>query len=128
MFFMMPKDMKEKWVAALRSGEYRQAAGALTKDGGYCCLGVLQCAVDGEVEDKNAGLPSEWWCEKSGLRDGNGNEFYGGEYAEDDGVDLQIKSGILSILNDGNEIKGIKPLTFPEIADLIEKEVPVYGD
>lgn len=41
----MNQEIKEKWVAALRSGEYKQAAGALkvnTKEGpAYCCLGVL---------------------------------------------------------------------------------------
>lgn len=50
----MTKELKDAWVAALRSGEYRQARGALTTrifddeadDGaygtyGYCCLGVL---------------------------------------------------------------------------------------
>jgi hypothetical protein len=128
MFFMMPKAMKEKWVAALRSGEYRQATGALTKDGGFCCLGVLQCVVDGEVEHEFADLPSGWWCKKSGLREGDGDEFYVSQYADDDSADLQIESGVLSQLNDGDEAKGIKPLTFSEIADLIEKEVPVYGD
>ena len=44
----MKKDMLDKWMAALRSGKYPQAAEALRKkpsdeypDGGYCCLGVL---------------------------------------------------------------------------------------
>lgn len=31
-------------IAALRSGDYQQARGALCKDGGYCCLGVF-CEV-----------------------------------------------------------------------------------
>ena len=30
----------EKWVAALRSGEYAQAKGALRAYNSYCCLGV----------------------------------------------------------------------------------------
>lgn len=29
-----------KWVAALRSGEYRQTMGGLQRDGRFCCLGV----------------------------------------------------------------------------------------
>ena len=38
----MDKDVKQKWVAALRSGKYRQCQGEL-KDaiGANCCLGVL---------------------------------------------------------------------------------------
>ena len=39
----MKRDIAEKWVAALRSGEYRQGVGLLqapnTKE--FCCLGVL---------------------------------------------------------------------------------------
>lgn len=30
----------KKWVAALRSGEFSQARGALRKDEAFCCLGV----------------------------------------------------------------------------------------
>ena len=43
----MNKHYKEKWLAALRSGKYKQARGVLrgeAVDGsgvGYCCLGVL---------------------------------------------------------------------------------------
>ena len=37
----MKKDIKTKWVKALRSGKYKQAAGKLKDDNGYCCLGVL---------------------------------------------------------------------------------------
>lgn len=46
-------EVKEKWLAALRSGEYRQAKGALRRPGytaegaaseSFCCLGVL-CEV-----------------------------------------------------------------------------------
>lgn len=37
----MRQDIKEQWVAALRSGEFNQARRYLSIDGGYCCLGVL---------------------------------------------------------------------------------------
>lgn len=30
-----------KWVAALRSGEFKQTTGTLQNEDGYCCLGVL---------------------------------------------------------------------------------------
>jgi len=32
---------KEQWVAALRSGKYKQGQSALQQDGKFCCLGVL---------------------------------------------------------------------------------------
>lgn len=42
----MNEEIKAQWVAALRSGEYKQAVGTLRderRDGsvGFCCLGVL---------------------------------------------------------------------------------------
>lgn len=37
----MNKEVKAKWVDALRSGEYQQCKGALKTEAGYCCLGVL---------------------------------------------------------------------------------------
>lgn len=37
----MRKEIAEKWVAALRSGEYGQTVGYLQAGRGHCCLGVL---------------------------------------------------------------------------------------
>lgn len=41
----MTKTLKRKWVTALRSGKYKQAAGRLHRfekdEHSYCCLGVL---------------------------------------------------------------------------------------
>jgi hypothetical protein len=37
----MNKEIKEKWIAALRSGEYTQAKEVLKNESGFCCLGVL---------------------------------------------------------------------------------------
>jgi hypothetical protein len=41
----MTKELKQKWVAALRSGEFKQGEGCLydERTNSYCCLGV--CAV-----------------------------------------------------------------------------------
>jgi hypothetical protein len=51
----MDKDIKAKWVKALRSGEYVQTTDVLFDEfGGHCCLGVL-CRVMGvEPLTKNA--------------------------------------------------------------------------
>lgn len=46
--------IKTKWVEALRSGDYKKAKGALARDGGFCCLGVL---CDLQV------VPGEWYGE-----------------------------------------------------------------
>lgn len=37
----MNPDVKVKWIAALRSGDYAQTHGTLRDKDGYCCLGVL---------------------------------------------------------------------------------------
>jgi len=37
----MNPEIKARWVAALRSGEYKKTTGKLRAKGGFCCLGVL---------------------------------------------------------------------------------------
>lgn len=37
----MDQEIKERWVAALRSGDYPQARSKLNDGTGFCCLGVL---------------------------------------------------------------------------------------
>lgn len=40
------KQLRDEWVAALRSGKYKQTTGALFRGEACCCLGVL-CRVAG---------------------------------------------------------------------------------
>ena len=49
----MNADLKARWIAALRSGEFKQAFGELQKNDGYCCLGVL-CKVAGRTPTNSA--------------------------------------------------------------------------
>ena len=37
----MKYEVMKKWVAALRSGRYKQGRGALQSSDSFCCLGVL---------------------------------------------------------------------------------------
>lgn len=37
----MNAKVKKLWLKALRSGDYKQGAGALRSDHSFCCLGVL---------------------------------------------------------------------------------------
>jgi hypothetical protein len=46
----MDKELKQKWLDALESGDYKQDTGRLKTLTGYCCLGVL-CKVLGEEID-----------------------------------------------------------------------------
>lgn len=123
----MNPEIKEKWVAALRSGEYEQANGTLhkieQKDGkevhSYCCLGVLcELAVaDGVVEPKRHlgrdvggyGPNAEVWFLPIPVR----------EWAGMDSGDPEVEYGEyvnLSSLNDVNK------LSFTEIADVIDNQ------
>ena len=80
----MPEVLARKWWAALRSGEFQQTEGRLhrTESGGcddwgqeyvpgYCCLGVLQHVLDGQVQKDVAGqaigLPTQGWCQTHGI-------------------------------------------------------------
>ena len=49
----MDKKLKARWVAALRSGEYKQCQRVLHDGVGYCCIGVLETILGGAPE-KNA--------------------------------------------------------------------------
>jgi hypothetical protein len=60
----MNKEWKDKWVAALRSGEYAQANGCLNDGEGMCCLGVA-CDVYDPIQ----------WSPYDPLRDRH--EYYG---------------------------------------------------
>lgn len=48
----MNPQIKEKWLNALRSGEYSQTEGSLKTDDGFCCLGVLCDLYSKEVEEE----------------------------------------------------------------------------
>ncbi len=42
----LPIEFKEKWIAALRSGEYEQGEIMLHYKGTFCCIGVA-CVISG---------------------------------------------------------------------------------
>lgn len=109
----MPQSIKDKWVAALRSGEYKQGQRFLCDDttGSYCCLGVLEVITDGEVErnsdGESRGLPTQ--------------EFY-------DRYDITGWEGTseeLWLMNDA--VYGGDPHTFDEIAGWIEDNVKGFA-
>ncbi len=61
----MKEEVKNEWVKALRSGEYKQAKHTLKRnDAGHCCLGVL-CDISkvGKWED---GTSSYYYVTKDG--------------------------------------------------------------
>lgn len=115
-------DNAKKWVAALRSGKYRQGTSFLNADGRLCCLGVacevaLTSAVELHISVDSADYPSR----RAVVR-------YDGERrilprAVQDWLGLQTSVGsfdstIGSSLTDMND----NGSTFAVIADFIESD------
>ena len=111
----MKKQIADKWVKALRSGDYEQTHGILNEPGyGFCCLGVL-CDLYPDAE-----WDTEW----------EEVSFLGQPYELPDEVmawaGMETKQGnidskdiVLTDLNDGTS--GEKPHSFKQIANTIEK-------
>lgn len=129
---MMEPTVKNKWIEALRSGEFKQWHGSLYDENfdGYCCLGVL-CELHarefGELwhgrsyYDEVSELPWEvqvW----AGLR--NDPIVYSTHF--DPSYVRQNDMFTLTVLNDGMRREGEtlqRRLDFNEIADVIESDL-----
>lgn len=76
----MERDVKESWVAALRSDIYGQTQQRLRSMNNYCCLGVLcdllhpegwRSSNEGWEHSYNQSMPGAAVMEESGLGDGD---------------------------------------------------------
>lgn len=102
----MPKELLQKWLAGLRSGDFKQGRGAMcTHDGHYCCLGVLQKTVGDAVED--GAWPSPAWRKTHGV-----NFLYKGYE--------NWPAPFLPALGQEADAANDTGYTFAEIADAIE--------
>ena len=116
----MNPQIKQKWVDALRSGEYQQTQRRLHDENGFCCLGVLcdlyrkenQLEWEPSTHSKNAYVFQDTMAvlplsviEWSDIADNNPLVNY--------------EPGEICTLADLND----KGSTFNEIADLIEKQL-----
>jgi len=105
----MEQELKAKWIAALRSGEYPQDKAFLRSEKGYCCLGVL-CDVAGEHQYTDILAEYRMMDPQVEIKLG---------LAESTG-DLYILSATLAGMNDGDPESDRPPASFLEIADWIE--------
>jgi hypothetical protein len=137
----MNPEIRAQWIAALRSGEYKQARGMLTErteDGDkHCCLGVLcQLAVEAGVVGEAKVTPSTPWQ----LSYEGSTSLLPRSVAEWAGLDAVVGAIVvvdgervsLPQLNDGNrEIRhllvNVEPFTFEQIADVIEANLWCRG-
>lgn len=127
----MDAEVKQRWVAALRSGEYLQDAGYLHNRGGYCCLGVL-CDVENvvvwddpfiDVEGKfNVAdydtLPPVDYQVRFGLADAPSSELReaANKFVEDGDFLLGVPDSVAMLLAAMND----NGASFEQIADFIE--------
>jgi hypothetical protein len=137
----MNPDVKQKWIAALRSGDYKQTREQLRRRNSYCCLGVLT-----DLYDKNKVESKDCWCgnsysytngeakckanlllpppvmEWAGLEASNPNVEYPTRIGWTDTPDQCNKMSLepdfasLAYLNDSEK------LNFNQIADIIEEQ------
>lgn len=123
----MNPDVKAQWVAALRSGKYKQGKSQLKswKGDEFCCWGVL-CDISGlaEWDRSNDRYPMYF---DGGLMPPIQIMQWAGLKSLGDwpSVEHEGESLPLHNWNDGLDNSGTdyKRLTFPEIADLIEEQL-----
>ncbi len=108
----MTKNDRQKWLDALRSGEYEQTVDVLRDDTGFCSLGV---AVDQLAPDM--WLQTKWY---GWIADGY-TAALSDRLLERLGID-QVEAALLTVRNDDDR------WTFPQIADYIEKHIQPTDD
>ena len=109
---LLPLDVKERWLTALKSDTYPKGKRHLNKDNKFCCLGVLL-----EVEGCKAKVYSDDIKEYNGSAYGLTMKFRYADILESAGVfnGFQINQvNTLASLNDSTE-------TFSEVIETIEK-------
>ena len=125
----MDEAIKRQWIADLRSGEFEQGKGYLgsVQDDGtvrYCCLGVLtmQYFRANQVPPKFIGghLASSWTVATIFL---SAEVMSWAAMVSESGALPEFVDGArhLAELNDGTSLRGVRPHTFAEIADIIEQ-------
>lgn len=74
------KARKEQWLAALRSGNFRQAKGYLRQDDNYCCLGVACEMLRDEIAEKQPDVDVGWRDNDWGSYRFSASELSSGRY------------------------------------------------
>lgn len=117
----MPMDIKTNWIRALRSGNYLQGKYRLKTvetDGSttFCCLGVLQQCIDGNVEMKynqlSESYPSSIWLEDH-------NISVNSVHADMGNMLFKYNNEMCS----ASDLNDTHMLSFKQIADIVEEQV-----
>ena len=124
----MRAEIKDKWVAALRSGEYVRTRETLRDDYGFCCLGVL-CDLYIEQSQNVTEEQRSYWNNANAFMVLKDPEQPGGGYYENAVLPESVKNWAGMKTTDGEINKDIclsslndQGMEFEQIADVIEKE------
>lgn len=113
----MNQEIKEKWLAALRSGKYKQGKTVLrSQDDCYCCLGVL-CDIQDSGQWVPIDHPKDGACYVYS-QDGELNQF-----------DFTIGSEVLpAFVADNIGIRSVNPIVqmTSALQEILSKKGPVY--
>jgi hypothetical protein len=67
----MTPELRDAWIDALRSGDYKQASGRLETPEGFCCMGVLAKVVGVQPDPTSGRLADAFYGETVGLSEEN---------------------------------------------------------
>jgi len=125
---LMNPEIKKRWLAALRSGEYKQGRAKLRTRDTYCCMGVLCDVLKDDVNGKwtddeefktkyasRALFPPKQIHDLAGFDVSSNAVFQAEQVRSITGKGISTKGSVgFASLNDTFE------LSFDEIADIIE--------
>jgi hypothetical protein len=124
----MKKELRDKWVTALRSGDYNQGRRSLKKNGLYCCLGVL-CEIGGvkQVKVVEDSFPCVLY-EAGGIKDSFTYTYFEDSTGEQTGQCLtsRLLKELGLTADEQDTLIGLNDkdtLSFNEIADWIEENI-----
>ena len=107
---IVTKEIINKWIHALRSGEYKQTKNVLASPEGFCCLGVLCEVMQIPKTIDDDGITTY--------------EFGGiGDTAMLRGLTLKTLEDLLGYYAVNLSVMNDKGMNFKEIADKIESSV-----
>lgn len=132
----MQKDVRDRWVKALRSGDYEQGSGYLCKENKYCCLGVLNDVQGNDFVLENGVRQYYNITEKAQSAVTTVRKYYDiddrAQYSvtlnegwlESQGLESHDVMRLWP-MNDGRNASGEHIYSFSDIADFIEENVEV---
>ena len=111
----MKKHVARKWIAALRSGKYRQGKNKLQAGNAYCCLGVL-CKIAPKYVQKRIIFTKKNQLIGGTLYTQNPVKEWAGLKDHSGSLPIDAKTGFIDLVayNDAGK-------SFKEIALIIEK-------